>query len=120
MQLQTTRRTFIRQAGCAALGTAGILNTIFDLRKLSAATTDTSDYKALVCLFLFGGNDANNCLIPHDAGGYGSYAAARGVLALPQSALLPITLQAGDGRDFAFHPSMPEMQSLFNQGKLGI
>jgi uncharacterized protein (DUF1501 family) len=120
MQLQTTRRTFIRQAACAALGTAGILNTIFDLRKLSAATTDTSDYKALVCLFLFGGNDANNCLVPHDTNGYASYAAARGVLAIPQASLLPLTLQGGDGRDFAFHPNMPEMQSLFNQGRLGI
>lgn len=119
MQLQTTRRTFIRQAACAALGTAGILNTIFDLRKLSAATTDLSDYKALVCVFLFGGNDANNCLIQNDAAGYASYAAARGVLALPQSSLLPLTLQGGDGRDFSFHPSMPEMQSLFNSGKLG-
>jgi uncharacterized protein (DUF1501 family) len=118
MQLQTTRRTFIRQTACAALGTAGILNTIFDLRKLSAATTDLSDYKALVCVFLFGGNDANNCIVQHDADGYSSYAAARGVLAIPQSSLLPLTLQAGDGRDFAFHPSMPEMQSLFNSGKL--
>lgn len=118
MQLQTTRRTFIRQAACAALGTAGILNTIFDLRKLSAATTDLSDYKALVCVFLFGGNDANNCLIQNDASGYASYAAARGILAIPQSQLLPLTLQGGDGRDFAFHPGMPEMQSLFNNGKL--
>lgn len=121
MQLQTTRRTFLRQTACAALGTAGILNTIFDLRKLSAATiADTGDYKALVCLFLFGGNDANNVLIPHDTNGYASYAAARGVLALPQASLLPLTLQGGDGRDFAFHPNMPEMQALFNQGKLGV
>ena len=118
MQLQTTRRAFIRQTACAALGTAGILNTIFDLRKLSAATTDLSDYKALVCVFLFGGNDANNCVVQHDASGYASYAAARGVLAIPQDQLLPLALQGGDGRDFAFHPSMPEMQSLFNNGKL--
>ena len=116
-----TRRTFIRQAACAALGSAGLLNTIFDLRRLSAATlTDTGDYKALVCLFLFGGNDANNVLIQHDTDGYNSYAAARGVLALPQASLLPLTLQAGDGRDFAFHPNLVELQSLFNQGHLGV
>src|SRR5881397_2283782 len=96
-----TRRTFIRQAACAALTTSGILNTIFDLRKLSAATIVDGDFKALVCLFLFGGNDANNVLIPHDTAGYASYAAARGVLALPQATLLPLTLQGGDGRDFA-------------------
>jgi uncharacterized protein (DUF1501 family) len=115
-----TRRTFIRQAACAALTTTGILNTIFDLRRLSAAPLDTSDYKALICLFLFGGNDANNVIVPHDANGYGSYAAARGVLAIPQASLLPLTLQNGDGRDFGFHPNMPEMQTLFNQGKLGV
>src|SRR6267154_316945 len=109
-----TRRTFIRQAACAALTTSGILNTIFDLRRLSAATTDTSDYKALVCLFLFGGNDANNVIVPHDASGYASYAAARGILAIPQASLLPLTLQNGDGRDFDFHPSLPELQGLFN------
>jgi hypothetical protein len=45
--MQTTRRTFIRQAACAALTTTGILNTIFDLRRLSAAPLDASGYKAL-------------------------------------------------------------------------
>src|SRR4051812_14370783 len=116
-----TRRTFIRQAACAALGTAGVLNTIFDLRKLSAATVPPSgDYKALVCLFLFGGNDANNALIPYDASSYAAYATARAGLALPRASLLPLKLQKGDGRDFAFHPQMPEMQALFNQGKLGV
>ncbi|MEY2497413.1 MAG: hypothetical protein QOD12_969 [Verrucomicrobiota bacterium] len=116
-----TRRTFIRQAACAALTTSGLLNTIFDLRRLSAATyADTTDYKALVCLFLFGGNDANNVIVPHDNAGYTSYAAARGILAIPQASLLPLTLPNGDGRDFAFHPNLAELQALFNQGHLGI
>jgi uncharacterized protein (DUF1501 family) len=115
-----TRRTFIRQAACAALTTTGILNTIFDLRRLSAAPLDTSDYKALVCLFLYGGNDANNVIVPHDASGYASYAAARGTLAIPQASLLPLTLQGGDGRDFAFHSNLAELQALFNQGRLGL
>lgn len=119
MQL-TNRRTFIRQAACAALGTAGVLNTIFDLRKLSAATPPAGDYKALVCLFLFGGNDANNAVIPYDANGYRTYSSARGGLALPHESLLPLKLQKGDGREFAFHPQMKEMQELFNRGKLGV
>jgi uncharacterized protein (DUF1501 family) len=120
MTAPTTRRTFIRQAACAALTTTGILNTIFDLRRLSAAPLDTADYKALVCLFLFGGNDANNVIVPHDASGYASYAAARDILAIPQASLLPLTLQNGDGRDFGFHPNLAELQALFNQGKLGL
>jgi uncharacterized protein (DUF1501 family) len=116
---QTTRRTFIRQAACAALGTTGLLSTIIDLRKLSAATA-TGDYKALVCLFLYGGNDANNVLIPYDTTSYSNYATARSGLAIPRGQLLPLTLQTGDGRQFAFHPSMPELQSLLNQGKLTL
>src|ERR1044072_3168658 len=120
MTAPTTRRTFIRQAACAALTTTGILNTILDLRRLSAAPLDTSDYKALVCLFLFGGNDANNLIVPHGPNGYASYLSARGTLAIPQASLLPLTLQKGDGRDFGFHPNLPELQALFNQGKLGV
>ena len=116
-----TRRTFIRQAACAALGASGLVGTIWDLRKLNAATYPVAgDYKALVCVFLYGGNDGNNVIIPHDAGGYAAYAAARSVLAIPQTALLPIILPDGDGRDFGFHPKLPELQSLFNQGKLGM
>jgi uncharacterized protein (DUF1501 family) len=120
MTAPTTRRTFIRQAACAALTTTGILNTIFDLRRLSAAPLDTTDYKALICLFLYGGNDANNLIVPHDTNGYASYAAARGALAIPQNTLLPLTLPNGDGRDFALHPNLAEIQGLFNQGKLGM
>ena len=112
-----TRRTFIRQAACAALGASGLLSTIWDLRKLSAATA-TSDYKALVCLFLYGGNDANNVLIPNDPGSYNIYANARGNLALAQQSLLPLNIQAGDGRNYGFHPNLPELANLFNQGKL--
>jgi uncharacterized protein (DUF1501 family) len=116
-----SRRSFIRQAACAALGTSGLVNSIWDLRKLSAATVSSAaDYKALVCVFLYGGNDGNNMLVPYDAPSYTSYAAARTNLAIPQSLLLPLTVQNGDGRSFGFHPSLPELQALFNQGKLAI
>jgi uncharacterized protein (DUF1501 family) len=116
-----TRRSFIRQAACAALGASGLVSTIWDLRKLCAATlSDATDYKALVCVFLYGGNDANNVIIPHDDAGYASYASARGILAIPQLSLLPITFLDGDTRDFGFHPKLPELQSLFNQGKLAM
>jgi uncharacterized protein (DUF1501 family) len=115
---QTTRRTFIRQAACAALGTTGLLSTIFDLRKINAAAL-AGDYKALVCLFLYGGNDANNVLIPTDTTSYNDYAAARNYLAVPLNSILPINVQSGGGgHTFGFHPSMPELQNLFNQGKL--
>ncbi len=115
-----TRRTFLRQAACAALGTSGLFNTLFDLRKISAASAVSGDYKALVCLFLYGGNDANNVIVPHDPSGYTSYTAARGVLSLTRESLLPLTLAAGDGRDFGFHPNLPELQTLFNTGRLAM
>jgi uncharacterized protein (DUF1501 family) len=114
---QPNRRTFIRQAACAALGTTGLLSTIFDLRKINAATM-TGDYKALVCLFLYGGNDANNVLIPNDATSYQTYSSARGPLSIPRASLRPLTIQTGDGRHYGFHPNLPELANLFNQGKL--
>ena len=115
--METTRRAFIRQAACAALGTTGLLSTIWDLRKLSAAPL-SGDYRAIVCLFLYGGNDANNVLIPSDGTNYNVYAAARGNLALARTSLLPLTIPVGDGRQYGFHPNMPELANLFNQGKL--
>jgi uncharacterized protein (DUF1501 family) len=115
--VNTTRRTFIRQAACAALGTTGLASTVFDLRKLSAAT-NVGGYKALVCLFLYGGNDANNVLVPNDTAAYNIYSAARGGLAIPRQSLLPVTITSGDGRQYGFHPNLPELANLFNQGRL--
>jgi uncharacterized protein (DUF1501 family) len=112
-----SRRTFIRQAACAALGTTGLLSTILDLRKVNAATA-VGDYKALVCLFLYGGNDANNVLIPNDTTNYNIYSSARGQLAIPRTDLRGLTLQTGDGRQFGLHPNLRELATLFNQGKL--
>jgi uncharacterized protein (DUF1501 family) len=117
----SSRRAFIRQAACAALGTSGLLGAIWDLRKLSAATfSGGTDFKALVCVFLYGGNDGNNMLVPYDAPSYASYAAARRNLSIPWRSLLPLTLQNSNGLSLAFHPSLPELQALFNQGKLAI
>lgn len=117
---QPTRRAFIRQTACAALGATGVVNTIWDLRRLGAATVPTGDYKALVCLFLYGGNDANNLLIPRDNANYNIYSAARGSLALPKSSLLPINVANSPGPQFGFHPSMPGLQQLFNQNKVAL
>ena len=137
------RRTFLRQAACAAVGTMGLTNALFDLRRIAAATIQNSaamasDYRALVCLFLFGGNDSNNMVVPSDTTDYNSYVASRGVLALPAAGqaggILPLNLIPGrgvnDGRTFGFHPNfidyaspngaLPGLQSLFNSGNLAI
>ncbi len=116
------------QASCAAVGATAMANTVWDLRMMNAALAQTAtpptDYKALVCLFLYGGNDSNNLIIPTDSF-YGAYAAARGNIALPNKespgGVLGLTQNAGgDGREYGIHPSMPELQTLFNSGKLAI
>src|SRR5882757_2001836 len=96
-----TRRNFLRQASCAAVGTWALSSTIRDLRLINSAITQSTpptDYKALVCLFLSGGNDANNWIVPTDTATYADYASIRGILALPQSSLLPMRTgpSAGD------------------------
>ena len=126
-----TRRHFIRQACCAAVGTTGLLSALAQLRVIGAVAADSSDvrraaalpsdYKALVCLFLNGGNDGNSDLVPHDQPSYSSYATARGLLALDRASLLPIAPRSYvDGRNYALHGSMPEVHRLFGQGKLAF
>ena len=80
-----------------------------------------SDYKALVCIFLSGGNDGTNLVVPSDPSGYAAYARARVDLAIPQAQLLPITARGySDGRSYALHPSVPGLHSLYGQGKLAV
>ncbi len=125
------RRQFIGQC-CAAVGSTGILSTLAQLRATAAVTSVPSgsatpstagsvpsDYKALVCIFLNGGNDANNLIIP-TGGGYAAYASQRGILALPNSNLLAISPKTPDGRNWALHPSVAELRTLFNAGKMAV
>lgn len=116
-----SRRKFIG-ACCAAVGSTGLLSALGQLRLLGAvagANTANNDYKALVCLFLSGGNDANNLLIPTDAG-YAAYAAARTTLALPRDGLLTLNPRTADGRAFGLHPSMTHLRELFAGGKAAV
>ncbi len=118
-----TRRDFIRQAACAAVGTAAMTSAIRDLRFMNAAVAQSniSDYKALICVFLAGGNDSNNLIVPTITSEYNNYAAIRTpVLALPQSSLLPISPLNSDGHSYGFHPCCAPLQNLFGQGRLAV
>ncbi len=124
MSLHTdlSRRRFIGQA-CSAVGATGMLSALAQLRMIGALAADAnpSGYKALVCLFLYGGNDSNNLLVPTDTTNYQLYATDRTVLALPQANLLPISPKTySDGRTWGLHPSLVEVQQLFSQGKLAL
>jgi len=76
-----------------------------------------NDYKALVCVFLFGGNDSYNMVVPRSNAEYNVYAASRQNLAIPQANLLPINPLNPDGAQYGLHPSMAAMQTLFEAGQ---
>src|ERR1700679_2319770 len=118
-----TRRDFIRRSACAAVGTVAMTSAIRDLRLMNAAVAQTgiTDYKALVCIFLQGGNDSNNMIIPTIQSQYNNYASIRTpVLAIPYGNLLGVTSLNPDGNNYGLHPSCPEMQTLFGEGKLAF
>jgi uncharacterized protein (DUF1501 family) len=102
-----TRRSFIKYASLAAAGNAAGLRP-FGLLNSYAQTA--SNYKALVCVFLYGGNDANNMIIPFDTTGYANYAKIRGPIALAQNTLLPLSLAP----NFALNPNIPDLQTMFD------
>lgn len=121
----SNRRQFIGQSACAGLGMTGLLSTLGTLRLFNATLSAQGvpagdDDKSLICLFLFGGNDANNLLIPRDNVSYAKYAIDRGILAIPQDGLLPISSLGGDGREFGLHPSMAALHGLYNTGKMAM
>ena len=137
------RRKFIG-ACCAAVSATGMLSTLAQLRMMGAVASPENgpqtppragavspDYKALVCLFLAGGNDANNMIVPFDTAGYSAYASAagRGAIALPRNQLLGITPRTTDGREWALHSSLNAdvagtnntgLKSLFDEGKMAL
>lgn len=109
-----SRRDFLRLACCSA-ATASIVGGLSKFGLVSAMAQGASDYKALVCIFLFGGNDSNNMIVPYDSAGYTNYQTIRSNLALPKASLLP--LQIGGQANYALHPNLPELQALFNNQK---
>jgi uncharacterized protein (DUF1501 family) len=114
------RRRFLGQASCSAVSALPVLNTLLNLSaagRVAAAEPGPGEYRALVCLFLNGGCDSFNLLVPRDTVGHAEYAATRSDLALPRADLLPITpLAAPPGREFGLHPGVPELQQLFEAG----
>jgi uncharacterized protein (DUF1501 family) len=105
-----SRRGFLR-VGCCTLGAIGAGAMLSKLGLINALASATG-YQALVCIFLFGGNDSNNTLVPVDSR-YATYNTLRANLALAENTLLPIT--ALDGTPYGLHPSLTEIQSLYNQ-----
>lgn len=140
--MAVNRREFLRRSLAAALGGAGLYSALGSLRVVAAAANGGgyrfTDYKALVCLFLAGGNDSFNTVVPYSTTEYNAYRQARnglagsGGLALVQSAvqaqsLDALALQPGlpgglpsDGGSYGLHPSLAPLRTLFNSGKMAV
>lgn len=103
-----TRRELLQSAAAAGmLGSMGSLTALQNAARAAAA----GDYKALVVIFQFGGNDGHNTLIPWDQSRYEDYAELRQGLALPREELHRL-----DGTDYALHRKLPDLARIFNNG----
>ncbi len=114
LKTQFNRRGFVR-AGMAGVGSLALRP--FGL--LPALAQSAPDYRALVCVFLFGGNDTNNSIVPMDDASFKAYTNLRGALALPTTALTQ-PIPAGTGNSYAFHGKLAELASLFGSGELAV
>lgn len=115
-----SRRKFLQQCAAITLGSSTLAATMARLQLANAATDPSSDYKALVCIFLFGGNDSYNMVVPTSTSAYATYANVRQNLAIPQSNLLSITPAIQSGIEYGFHPSMNGIRDLFQNENLAI
>jgi uncharacterized protein (DUF1501 family) len=104
------RRQFLKN--CCVLGAAGVASQLTRLGMVTAHAQSAADYKALVCVFLFGGNDANNTIVPIDSR-YSLYQAMRPSVAIPRADLLP----AGSS-GFGLHPALASVQRLYDQSQV--
>jgi uncharacterized protein (DUF1501 family) len=127
--MQNSRRQFLRHAlyGCGslALGSSAFAASISQLQLAGAKLQQSSqarrgfdDYKALVCIFLYGGNDAFNMVVPTSTNEYNEYKNARQSLALEQNALL--ALSTHNNVSYGLHPNMPGLKSLFDNKKMAL
>jgi uncharacterized protein (DUF1501 family) len=119
------RRAFLRQSGMMSGALAGAAPWAMNLAAIGEAAAQTaSDYKALVCVFLYGGNDYGNTVIPFDSANYNAYQTIRQKLAYAQSSLaataLNPTIALPNGRQMALAPELAPLKPLFDNGNLGV
>jgi uncharacterized protein (DUF1501 family) len=122
MHTRVSRREFLRSS--AALSIAGAAAPFaLNLAAMGTAAAQSADYRALVCLFLHGGNDHTNMVVPFDIGSHAEYSNARSSIALTReelasTALGPVAQQGG--REFALHPSLSAISRLYHEGKAAV
>jgi uncharacterized protein (DUF1501 family) len=125
-KFERSRRQFLRTASMASMAGLSVSPFLLELNSLAAMAqgNGASDYKALVCVFLQGGNDGHGTVIATDPSSFSAFTTARSGapgLAYPLSELLPITLNTPQsGRTFALNPALTGVQSLFNAGRAAV
>jgi uncharacterized protein (DUF1501 family) len=126
MTTHSSRREFLKRSSAFSVAGAAAPWAL-NLAAISEAAAQTAtDYKALVCVFLYGGNDHGNTLVPYDQGTYDRYAALRSTLATARSALdgtvlTPATgFELADGRQYALAPQLSALKPVFDAGRLGV
>jgi uncharacterized protein (DUF1501 family) len=125
-KVHQSRRQFLRTASMASMAGFYVSPFFLELNSLAAMAqgTGTSDYRALVCVYLQGGNDGHGTVIATDPDSFAAFTAARqGApgLAYPMSELLPITLKTPQsGRTFALNPALTGVQNLFTAGRAAV
>ncbi len=117
--MSVSRRDFVRLSCCSAAAAAFLTGMGNKFGMINAFAQGVTDYKALVCIFLFGGNDGNNLLMPFDTAGFQNYTTLRGGLALPQASVLPINTATGNV-SYALHPQLTDWQKMFNSKQLAM
>src|ERR1044072_2426524 len=127
--MSENRREFLKKS-CAALSMTAIatqmrhfgLMSVLAQEKIDSRIISGDDYKALVCVFLDGGNDGNNSVIPNYNEGYNQYASARQAqgLAIPRANLLPITPPSMSGQVWGLNPVLSDLHTLWTQGKMAV
>ncbi|MBV8503421.1 MAG: DUF1501 domain-containing protein [Paucibacter sp.] len=124
MKLDASRRAFLQRAGALSLAGSAAPFVLNLAAMGEAAAANASDYKALVCVFLYGGNDYANTLVPYDSTQYGDYVAQRPGLAYAQSALTPTLLTPSvalpGGAQYALAPELAKLLPIFNAGKMAV
>lgn len=117
-----SRRAFLKRGGALSLAAAATPWAMSLAAMGEAAAQSANDYKALVCVFLFGGNDHANTLVPYDQASYSAYSALRSNLAIDRAVLsntvLNPTNPLAGGRQYAMAPGLAPLMPIFESGKM--
>lgn len=119
-----SRRDFLGEASCATLSGSAALGSILNLSLLGGLAADESptgdDYRALVCVFLSGGHDSFNMLVPRGSGDYQEYAEIRRNLSLSRDDLRPLSYTVAGQKELGLHPELHKIHDAYDTGNLAF